>query len=120
MNGLGPVVADTSASVSTGLPSVSVECRAHLSELARREWFAPGPSWAAELEGFLAGHGLPVRDLAARTGEPAGPVASRGRLTAGSASLRPPAAPADGHAVCGAAVLLSASAGAALVGARAR
>lgn len=57
-----------------------------------------GPAgWAVELEEFLAGHGLPVRDL----------------------SLAPPASDA-GHAVCGAAVLLSASAGAALVGAPAR
>ena len=99
MSGLGPLVADTSLSVSTGLPGVSGTCRAHLTELVRREWRLPCPgarpgdgAWAVELEDFLAGHGLPVRDLTAS--------ASR-----------------SGHAVCGAAVLLSASAGAALVGA---
>jgi para-aminobenzoate synthetase component I len=97
MSRSGPIVADTSWTVATGLPGVSEECRAHLTELARREWrLRPdGPAgWAAELEEFLAGHGLPVRDL----------------------SSAPPA----GHAVCGAAVLLSASAGAGLVGAPAR
>jgi para-aminobenzoate synthetase component 1 len=48
--------------------------------------------WASDLEEFLAGHGLPVRDLTT---------------------------PADGH-VCGAALLLSAAAGALLAGAPAR
>src|SRR4029453_3468264 len=97
MSGSGPLVADTSLSVSTGLPGVSGTCRAHLTELARRDWrlCRPGAGGGAgELGDFLVGHGLPVRDLSApSSGAPAG------------------------HAVCGAAVLLSASAGAALVGA---
>jgi para-aminobenzoate synthetase component 1 len=96
MSGLGPVVVDTSLSVPAGLPGVSADCAAHLTEVARLELWVHTPAWAADLEDFLAGHGLPVRDLASG------------------------GAPVDAHAVCGAAVLLSASAGAALVGARAR
>lgn len=91
-------VADTSLSVPAGLPGVSEGCRAHLSEVARVEWRSTGPGWAADLEAFLAGHGLPVRDLS-----------------------RAPADGVRGHGpVCGAAVLLSAAAGARLVGAPAR
>jgi para-aminobenzoate synthetase component 1 len=96
MSGFGPVVVDTSLSVPAGLPGVSADCAARLTELARREWLMPTPAWAAELEDFLAGHGLPVRDVST-------PPRARAR-----------------HAVCGAVVLLSASAGAALVGAPAR
>jgi para-aminobenzoate synthetase component 1 len=51
--------------------------------------------WASDLEEFLAGHGLPVRDLTRSPDE------------------------AEEH-VCGAAVLLSAAAGAVLAGAPAR
>lgn len=93
-----PPVADTSSSVPAGLPGVSEGCRAHLSEVARVEWRATDRGWAADLEAFLAGYGLPVRDLT-RTG--ADHSSGRGR-------------------VCGAAVLLSAAAGARLVGAPAR
>ena len=90
-----PLVADTSLSVPAALPGVSAGCRAHLSEVARVEWRATDAGWAGDLEAFLADHGLPVRDL-----------------------TRPAA---DAHArVCGAAVLLSAAAGAALVGSPAR
>ncbi len=89
-----PVVADTSLSVPTALPGVSVGCRAHLSEIARVEWAAPHAGWAADLEAFLAGHGLPARDLTA--------------------------APSTDHRVCGAAVLLSATAGAVLTGSPSR
>jgi para-aminobenzoate synthetase component 1 len=72
---------------------VSPGCRAHLTERVRREWPVGSPTWAAELEDFLTAHGLPVRDLSAQ---------------------RPPE---PDHGVCGAVVLLSASAGAVLVGA---
>jgi para-aminobenzoate synthetase component 1 len=71
-----------------------VGCRAHLSEVARVEWRATDAGWAADLEAFLAGYGLPVRDLTR-------PAGAHGR-------------------VCGAAVLLSAAAGAVLVGSPAR
>jgi para-aminobenzoate synthetase component 1 len=96
MSGFRPVVVDTSLSVLAGRPGVSVDCAAHLTEISRREWSLAGPAWAGDLEDFLAGHGLPVRDLAG-TGPPGG-----------------------AHTVCGAVVLLSANAGAALVGAPAR
>lgn len=84
-----PVVADTSLSVPAALPGVSVGCRAHLSEVARVEWTATHAGWAADLEAFLAGFGL---------------------------DLAKPFPAAVGHTVCGAAVLLSAAAGAVLSG----
>ncbi|GAA0903955.1 hypothetical protein GCM10009557_79660 [Virgisporangium ochraceum] len=77
--------------VPTALPGVSEGCRAHLSEVARVEWRATHAGWAGDLEAFLAGYGLGL-----------------------TGTLRPD------HTVCGAAVLLSAAAGAVLAGAPAR
>lgn len=65
---------------------MSGTCRGHLTELVRREWRLPRPGdggWAVELEDFLAGHGLPVRELAAPSPEspPESPPESAGQVS---------------------------------------
>lgn len=65
--------------------------------MARWEVTVAQPEWADLLERFLIGHGLPAADLAGYS-----------------------QSPSRGHGVCGAALLLSASAGAVLAGAPAR
>ncbi|NUO55039.1 MAG: anthranilate synthase component I family protein [Hamadaea sp.] len=92
MRGLSP---------AAGPPGVPARCRRHATPVARLEWRPGDPVDAgltpAELvEFFLSEHGLPVRDLAA----------------AGS-GLDLPHGPGD---VCGAALYVSAAAGAALAG----
>ena len=79
-------------------PVIPKSCRGHAVERARLKWRLGEPGDpAALLEDFLAGQGLPVVDLSAAT-------------------VSVPGADARSHDVCGAAVYLSAAAGAALVG----
>jgi para-aminobenzoate synthetase component 1 len=92
MSTIDPVVRGGAITLSDNPPGRPDGCRGHVRELDRREWHV-GAS-AGELEDFLAGHGLPVRDLTV------------------------PGRHDPGAAVCGAAVLLSAAAGARLVGGR--
>ena len=97
MTSFGPVVclyADTVSEVTPGAPP---GCRGSRVELARLHWsVSDGGDPAGPLAKFLAGYGLPVEDLAA---------------------------PGGGHdpraEVCGAALLVSAAAGAAMAGLRA-
>jgi para-aminobenzoate synthetase component 1 len=99
-----PVVVDSITMrtlARSGPPAMPARCRAHAAPVARLEWWSGQPLPAgvrdcAELvESFLRRHGLEVGDLAAPHTEP---PAARGR-----------------HVVCGAALYLSAAAGAALV-----
>ncbi|MEE6260032.1 chorismate-binding protein [Plantactinospora sonchi] len=82
--------------LSPGIPGMPVGCRPRLTEHARLQWWhTDGGDPARLLEDFLAGHGLPVRDLA-----------------------RPAAQRTDAHrpgTVCGAGVFVSAAAGATMV-----
>ncbi|MFC4017448.1 chorismate-binding protein [Micromonospora sp. GCM10011542] len=93
MRKIGPYGVETLPQVLVDAPSAPAGCRAGLSERARLQWRrADGGDPAALAEDFLAAHGLPLHDL-----------------------TRP--APAHGgSAACGAAVYLSATAGALLAG----
>jgi para-aminobenzoate synthetase component I len=87
------LVKDLSRAIAVAPPGAPPECREHLREMDRFEWrVADGGDPALLLEAFLADAGLPVTDL------------------------RRPAGPHGAGAVCGAAVLVSADAGAALAG----
>ncbi|MEO3819461.1 chorismate-binding protein [Plantactinospora sp. B24E8] len=82
--------------LSPGIPGIPAGCRTRLTEHDRLQWWcADGGDPARLLEDFLAGHGLPVRDLA----RPAAPH---------------PDVPRPGT-VCGAGVFVSAAAGATMV-----
>jgi para-aminobenzoate synthetase component I len=95
MTGFEPDVRSAPVTLSDDPPGVPAECRHRRRELGRLVWSrGDAGEPAGLLEDFLAAYGLPVRDLA-----------------------QPAPHDPDG-AVCGAAVLLSAGAGAALVGAR--
>ncbi|MDG4831037.1 chorismate-binding protein [Solwaraspora sp. WMMD1047] len=98
MRPIEPLVLETLPSGRLSIPGAPPACRAGLVERARLHWYADtGGDPAARLADFLTGHGLPVADLAR-------------------------AAAADDHrpgAVCGAAVLISAAAGARITGAAA-
>jgi para-aminobenzoate synthetase component I len=102
MTRFDPLVADQTVSLPAVPPGVPSGCRTHLGEIDRWEW-RPGLGLdpAERLEEFLAGYGLPVRSLAAGR-EPGRPPRPR---------------VGNRHDVCGAAVLLSAYAGATLAGA---
>ncbi|SBT41348.1 chorismate-binding protein [Micromonospora auratinigra] len=77
------------------VPGAPTECRHRLTERARLQWWpTDGGDPAALAEEFLAAHGIALHDLA-----------------------RPAAGQHHGDAVCGAAVYLSAAAGALAVGA---
>jgi len=93
---IDPLGLETLPTWSPGIPGAPVACVAGLAEHARLHWWADtGGDPAQLLEDFLAGHGLPVRTLA-----------------------RPADQPADHRpgAVCGAAVFISAAAGARMAG----
>ncbi|MEW2379074.1 chorismate-binding protein [Micromonospora sp. NPDC047812] len=90
----GPDGVETLPGVGVGTPGAPAACRRTLVERARWQWRpADGGDPAARAEEFLAAHGLPLHELARPAGrhDPAG--------------------------VCGAALYVSAAAGAALVGA---
>ncbi|MEV4413216.1 chorismate-binding protein [Catellatospora sp. NPDC049609] len=75
------------------IPGIPTTCRDHAWERSRMEWRQGDPGDPSALvEGFLARHGLAVRDLSAGSG--------------GSAE----------HDVCGAALFVSAAGGAAMIG----
>jgi para-aminobenzoate synthetase component I len=100
MTSFDRVVAGRPQSTPADPPATPPTCRGHLREIDRWEWFAGDPGDPTDrLEEFLAGFGLPVRDLAAPVGQGRHPV-GRGA-----------------HRVCGAAVLVSAQISAALAGA---
>ncbi|WP_433384264.1 chorismate-binding protein [Micromonospora sp. KLBMP9576] len=90
----GPDGVEALPSVGVDAPAAPAGCRRTLVERARWQWRpADGGDPAAQVELFLAAHGLPMHDLAR---------------------------PATGHdpsGVCGAALYVSAAAGATLVGA---
>ncbi|MGC5334519.1 chorismate-binding protein [Micromonospora sp. DT62] len=90
----GPDGVDTLPGLTVGTPGAPAGCRRTLVERARWQWRpADGGDPAARAEEFLAAHGLPLHDLAR------------------------PAGRHDAAGMCGAALYVSAAAGAALVGA---
>ncbi|MEU4772126.1 chorismate-binding protein [Micromonospora sp. NPDC023644] len=94
MRGDGPDVVETLPGLGVRVPAAPPGCRRTLVERARWQWRpADGGDPAARAEEFLAAHGLPLHDLAR------------------------PAGRHDATGVCGAALYVSAAAGAALVGA---
>jgi para-aminobenzoate synthetase component 1 len=96
---LRPVVVDSIAMRGIHPPVVPKSCRGRTTERARLSWRLGDPGDPAlELENFLAAQGLPVRDLSTIPTLPAGADAAR-------------------HDVCGAAVFVSAAAGATMIGA---
>ncbi|MEV4766581.1 chorismate-binding protein [Micromonospora chokoriensis] len=95
--GSGPagLVAESGPAASIHVPAAPAACRSVLTERARLQWhLRDGGDPAALAEEFLAAHGLALHDLS-----------------------RPATAHHDGTGVCGAALYLSAAAGAHLAGA---
>jgi len=115
MTSFDPLVADPTVLSPVDAPGVPAPCRSRVREIDRLEWrIGTGGDPALLLEAFLAGHGLRVDDLSRRPAAPAALAPAGGAVVA-----HRPAGHAPG-ALCGAAVLLSAAAGAALVGAPCR
>ncbi|WP_329010165.1 chorismate-binding protein [Micromonospora rifamycinica] len=93
MSGNGPPGVETLPTVAVDVPGVPARCRSVLVERDRYEWrLTDGGDPAAQIAGFLTAHGLPVDDL-----------------------TRPATHRPDGP--CGAALFVSAAAGARIAGA---
>ncbi|MEU1604577.1 chorismate-binding protein [Micromonospora matsumotoense] len=89
----GPPGVETLPTASVDIPGVPARCRSVIVERDRYEWrLTDGGDPAAQIAGFLAAHGLPVDDL-----------------------TRPATHRTDGP--CGAALFVSAAAGARMIGA---